>query len=152
MSLSTRYVSDGVNVEEPVTVHERFIEFLPVKSTTGQDLCDVQVNELEKLQLNVQNIRGENYHNGINMKGVHFRVQKPFLNINSRAFLTPCACHNYNLIVADMAKTCPDALTVFWNCRTRMRHLLSIYKVMAIIHKACFQSICKTSVRNKVGL
>ena len=59
MSLTIRYVLDGVNVEEPVTVHERFIEFLPVKSITGQDLRDVLVNELEKLELYVQNIRGQ---------------------------------------------------------------------------------------------
>ena len=47
------------------------------------------------------------------MKGVHSGVQKRLLNINSRAFFIPCACHNYNLVVADMAKTCPDALTFF---------------------------------------
>ena len=113
MSLTIRYVSDGVNVKEPVVVHERFIKFLPVESTTGQDLCDVLVNELEKLELNVENIRGQGYDNGANMKGVHSGVQKRLLNINSRAFFTPCACHNYNLLLADMVKTCPDALTFF---------------------------------------
>ena len=113
MSLTIRYVSDGVNVEKHVDVHEAFIKFLPVESTTGQDLCDVLVNELENLELNVQNIRGQGYDNGANMKGVHSGVQKWLLNINSRAFFIPCACHNYNLVVADMAKTCPDALTFF---------------------------------------
>ena len=113
MSLTIRYVSDGVNVEKHVDVHEAFIKFLPVESTTGQDLCDVLVNELENLELNVQNIRGQGYDNGANMKGVHSGVQKRLLNINSRAFFIPCACHNYNLVVADMAKTCPDALTFF---------------------------------------
>ena len=49
MSLTIRYVSDGVNVEKPVAVHEHFIKFIPVESTTGQDLCDVLVNELENL-------------------------------------------------------------------------------------------------------
>ena len=113
MSLTIRYVSDGVNVEKHVDVHEAFIKFLPVESTTGQDLCDVLVIELENLELNVQNIRGQGYDNGANMKGVHSGVQKRLLNINSRAFFIPCACHNYNLVVADMAKTCPDALTFF---------------------------------------
>ena len=86
MSLTIRCVSDGVNVEKHVDVHEAFIKFLPVESTTGQDLCDVLVNELENLELNVQNIRGQGYDNGANMKGVHSGVQKRFLNINSRAF------------------------------------------------------------------
>ena len=64
MSLTIRYVSDGVNVKNPVAVHERFIKFLPVESNTGQDLCDI-----------------------------HSVVQKRPLNINSRTFFAPCACH-----------------------------------------------------------
>ena len=86
MSLTIRYVSDGVNVEKPVDVHERFIKFLPVESTTGQDLCDILMNELEKLELNVQNIHGQGYDNGANMKGAHSGVQRRLLNITSRAF------------------------------------------------------------------
>ena len=54
MSLTIRYVSDGVNVEMHVAVHERFIKFLPVENAPGQNLCDVLVNELEKIELNVQ--------------------------------------------------------------------------------------------------
>ena len=46
-------------------------------------------NELENLKLNVQNIRGQGYDNGANMKGVHSGVQKRISNINSRAFLNP---------------------------------------------------------------
>jgi archaellum component FlaD/FlaE len=52
MSLTIRNVSDGVNVEEPLVVHEHFIKLLYMESTTGHDLCDVLVNELEKLELN----------------------------------------------------------------------------------------------------
>ena len=76
MSLTIRYVSDGVNVEKSVAVHEHFIEFIAVESTTGEDLCDVLVNELQRLGLNVQNIRGQGYDNGANMKGVSSGVQK----------------------------------------------------------------------------
>ena len=53
MSLTIWYVLDGVTVEESLALQKRFIEFLPVKSTTEQDLCDVLVNELKKLELNV---------------------------------------------------------------------------------------------------
>ena len=113
MSLTIPYVSDEINVEKPMTVLERFIKFLLVESNTRQDFCDVLVNELEKLELNVQNIRGQGYDNSVNMKGVQFGVQKRLVNINSRAFFTPCACHNYDLVVANMAKTCSDALTFF---------------------------------------
>ena len=109
--LTIQDVSDGINVKEPVAVNERFIELLPVESTTGKDLCDVLANELEKLELNVQDVGKQGNDNGVNMTGVHSGIQKRFLNITSRVFFTPCACHNYNLVVADMIKTCPDALT-----------------------------------------
>ena len=68
ISLTIRYVSDRVNVEKHVAVHKRFIKFLPMETTTGHGLCDVLVNELEKLELNVQNICGQGYDNGANMK------------------------------------------------------------------------------------
>ena len=55
------------------------------------------MNELKKFELNIQNIRGQGYDNGANMKGVDSGVQKRLLNINRKAFFTPCACHNYNL-------------------------------------------------------
>jgi hypothetical protein len=45
------------------------------------------VNDLEKLELNVQNICEQGYDNVINMIGVHCGVQKRLLNINSRTFL-----------------------------------------------------------------
>ena len=95
---------------QPWAVHKRFIEFLPIESTTEQDLCDVLVNELKKLELNVLNTRGQGYNNGVNIKGVHSGIQKRLLNINIRASFTSCAYHNYNLVVADMAKACSDAL------------------------------------------
>ena len=50
VSLTIWYASDGVNVEESEAIHERLIEFLSVKSTIGQDLCNALVNKLEKLE------------------------------------------------------------------------------------------------------
>ena len=32
---------------------------------------------------------------------------------NSRVFFVPCACHNYNLLLGDVANCCPDAITFF---------------------------------------
>ncbi|WOG95350.1 hypothetical protein DCAR_0414665 [Daucus carota subsp. sativus] len=40
------------------------------------------------------------------MKGKHQGVQKRLLEINSRAFYTPCGCHSLNLALCDMANTC----------------------------------------------
>lgn len=47
------------------------------------------------------------------MKGKHHRVQKRLLDINPRAFYTPCGCHNLNLVICDMASSCIKALSFF---------------------------------------
>ena len=47
------------------------------------------------------------------MKGHISGVQARLLQMNSRAFFTPCACHNYNLLLGDIAKTCHQAISFF---------------------------------------
>ena len=47
------------------------------------------------------------------MKGKHQGVQKRLLDINPRAFYTPCGCHNLNLVLCDMANSCPKAISFF---------------------------------------
>ncbi|KAM4108034.1 hypothetical protein ACB094_03G014700 [Castanea mollissima] len=40
-------------------------------------------------------------------------VQKRILDINSKAFYTPCGCHNLNLVLCDMANSFPKAISFF---------------------------------------
>jgi len=40
-------------------------------------------------------------------------VQKRFLDINPRAFYTPCGCQSLNLVLCDMANSCPRATSFF---------------------------------------
>ncbi|GKD13251.1 zinc finger MYM-type protein 1, partial [Tanacetum coccineum] len=86
MSLILRYV----NVTSTcVSVEEAFLGFLNVDDTTGQGLFDVTHDELKSLGLDIDNIQGQGYDNGSNMKGKHRGVQNIFLDINPRAFYTP---------------------------------------------------------------
>ncbi|PWA46018.1 zinc finger MYM-type protein 1 [Artemisia annua] len=80
--------------------------FLNVDNTTGQGLFDVTHDELESLDLDIDDVRGQGYDNGSNMKGKHRGVQKKFLDINPRAFYTPCGCHSLNLTLYDIASSC----------------------------------------------
>jgi hypothetical protein len=59
---------------------------LDINDTTGQGLFDVLQNELKSLDLDIDNVRGQGYDNGSNMKGKNQGVQKKLLDINSRAF------------------------------------------------------------------
>ncbi|PWA44944.1 zinc finger MYM-type protein 1 [Artemisia annua] len=110
MSLILRYVNVSSTC---VSVEESFLGFLNVDDTTGQGLFDVTQAELKALDLDIDDVRGQGYDNGSNMKGKHRGVQKRFLDINPRAFYTPCGCHSLNLTLCDMANTCTKAKDFF---------------------------------------
>jgi hypothetical protein len=111
MSLIIRYVDSSSG---HVSVEESFLGFLDVNDTTGQALFDVLQNELKALDLDIDDVRGQGYDNGSNMKGKHQGVQKKLLDVNPRAFYTACGCHSLNLTLCDMAtKTCGKAKDFF---------------------------------------
>ncbi|XP_058784260.1 uncharacterized protein LOC131659034 [Vicia villosa] len=110
MSLIIRYVDVSLNT---VSVEEYFLGFLNVNDTTGQGLFDVLQDELKNLDSNIFDVRGQGYDNGSNMKGKHQGEQKKFLDLNPRAFYTPCVCHSLNLTLCDMANSCGKAKYFF---------------------------------------
>ncbi|XP_070052794.1 uncharacterized protein [Nicotiana tomentosiformis] len=74
----------------PVRITEYFLEFLKVDDTSGKCLFEVIVDEIKSIGLDIDNLRGQGYDNGSNMKGKHQGVQKRLLDINPRSFYTPC--------------------------------------------------------------
>jgi hypothetical protein len=68
MSLIIRYVDAS---SSPIIIEESFLGFMDVNDTTGQGLFDVLQDELKNLDLDIDNVRGQGYDNGSNMKGKH---------------------------------------------------------------------------------
>ncbi|XP_013639654.1 PREDICTED: zinc finger MYM-type protein 1-like [Brassica oleracea var. oleracea] len=68
-----------------------------MKDKTGEGLFDALQDALHSLGLSIDDIRGQGYDNGSNMKGKVKGVQNRLLEINPRAAYTPCGCHSLNL-------------------------------------------------------
>ncbi|AQK70546.1 General transcription factor 2-related zinc finger protein [Zea mays] len=84
-----------------------------VDDTSGEGLFNSLLDSIKSRGLNIEDVRGQSYDNGSNMKGKHKGVQRPLLDINPRALFMPCACHSLNLALCDMAKSCGKAISFF---------------------------------------
>ncbi|XP_073029841.1 uncharacterized protein [Primulina eburnea] len=110
MSMVLRFVDDSTDTPK---VEEYWVGFLKVDDTSGLGLSNEILNALIKFGLEIDDVRGQGYDNGSNMSGRHKGVQKRLLEINPRAFYTPCGCHSLNLALVDMVECCPKAKSFF---------------------------------------
>ncbi|XP_022843275.1 zinc finger MYM-type protein 1-like [Olea europaea var. sylvestris] len=110
MLLIVRFVDDSANLP---TVEEHWLEFLKVDDTTGLGLTIEFQKALIKLDLDIDDIREKGYDNGSNMSGKYKGVQRRVLEMNPRAFYTPCGAHSLNLALCDMVNCCSKAVSFF---------------------------------------
>ena len=90
--------------QHQVCIKESFLGFVPLKETTGAFMTETLVDELQNVGLQIDNLRGQGYDNGSNMKGKHNGVQQRVLDMNPRAFFVPCSAHSLNLVANDIVK------------------------------------------------
>ncbi|XP_071051374.1 uncharacterized protein [Onthophagus taurus] len=72
----------------PIEIKELFLGFYPVLDATGEGLFNFFTNELlSTYDLDVQNIRGQGYDNGFNIKEKKSGLQCRLKNVNPRAMM-----------------------------------------------------------------
>lgn len=121
MSLIVRFVDDSANLP---TIEEHWLEFLKVDDTTGLGLTTELQKALIKLDLDIDNIRGQWYDNRSNMSRKHKSVQRRVHELNPRAFYTPCGAHSRNLALCDMVN-CYSKVVSFFGVIQRIYTLFS---------------------------
>ena len=117
VTMIIRYVSINQTSDDSrtsdVVINENFLGFVPIEKSSGSELTKVLLEELSTLELPLQDMRGQGYDNGSNMKGAHSGVQVRIGNMNPRAFYVPCSSHSLNVVVNDMVKSSLEAANFF---------------------------------------
>ena len=108
MTLILRCVDISIS---PIKIDEHFVEFLKVDGTSRKGPFNEIINAIKNLELDINDVCGQGYANGSNMKGKKQGVQKRILDINPKTFYTPCGCHNLNLVLCDTTNSCPKAIS-----------------------------------------
>lgn len=111
LSIIVRFVHKDEDCK--ITLQEHFLGFFEVFDSTGKGLSNYLVDFLKKHNLDIKNLRGQDYDNCANMRGQVNGVQKHILNINPRSFFVLCAAHSLKLVICDAAKINVDALNFF---------------------------------------
>nr|XP_022906932.1 zinc finger MYM-type protein 1-like [Onthophagus taurus] len=109
MTIIIRFVS----TDDQVQIQEHFLGFIDIKDSTGEGLTNYIIEKIKEFNLDISNLRGQGYDNGANMKGKNNGLQRHILNINSRAYFTPCSAHSLNLVVKDAANCNHQTITFF---------------------------------------
>lgn len=85
-----------------LSVEEFFIKFVKVIETTGNALFIQLKSSLKNLKLDLIDMPGQGYDNGLNMKGQYKSVSSRVLKEYPRTFYSSCGCHYLNLALCDM--------------------------------------------------
>ena len=60
----------------PIKIDEHFVEFLKLDDTSEKGLFNEIISVIKRLKLDINDVRGQGYDNGFNMKGKKQGVQK----------------------------------------------------------------------------
>ncbi|KAK5637803.1 hypothetical protein RI129_000014 [Pyrocoelia pectoralis] len=83
MTIIMRFVSCDNGIDK---IRENFLRFVDITDSTGRDLCATLLELLEKWNVSIEDMRGQGYDNGANMKGKNNGLQKFTIIFNSHSY------------------------------------------------------------------
>ena len=93
MPLCIRFVDDKCDIRE------EFVQFSKLSRITGSAMASVVLSDLEKLNLDVCNVRGQGYDGASNMSSSRVGLQAIIKEEAPLAVYTHCAGHCLNLVI-----------------------------------------------------
>ncbi|KAL4120679.1 hypothetical protein QTP88_013327 [Uroleucon formosanum] len=104
LSLCVRYLDNNLNIEKNeinnYVLKEDFLQFVPVKSTTGQNLATVILVTLKNLGIKCDYLLGQGYDGAAAMSGNFKGVQSVIREVHPAALYVHCSAHSLNLALA----------------------------------------------------
>ena len=88
---------------------ERFIRLIEIHGHGAENMSAVVTKILEKLWLDISNLRGQSYDNASNMSGIYSGLQVRIRELNPFGHCVLCAAHSLNLVGSAAASSCVGA-------------------------------------------
>lgn len=123
-SLSVRYVSH--NTKDGYKINEKFLQFVPLESTTGEVLGEMLLKGLEECNLEIKYLRGQGYDGASAMSGKVKGAQAVVQKRCPKAVYVHYASHSLNLAITNAAevrsiRNCFGTTEKVWSFLTRQR-------------------------------
>ena len=101
------------SVDLSLTAQEVFFGLHETVSTTGETLINLILDILQRLGLNLDNLRGQCYDGAANMAGQFKGVRSRIFFKNNKAVFVHCVNHCLNLVLQESAKRVSIVCDVF---------------------------------------
>ncbi|XP_065664602.1 zinc finger MYM-type protein 1-like [Hydra vulgaris] len=118
-----------------VGIRESF--FIIIDDTTGHGLERKIVASLNENKLPLEDMRGQAYDNGANMRGKNMGLQKKILDRNKRALFVSCTAHSLNLVVVDSVKVGLEIVIFFRIIKSLYNFFSGSTKRWSILESKC---------------
>ena len=92
--------------DDNLTAHEDFIGFYEIPDIRAETITSAIKDALIRLQLSLNNCRGQCYDGASNMLGKNSGVAQQILALQPKAFVTHCHAHSLSLGVKSTVKDC----------------------------------------------